>query len=255
MEIRCVPTDFADIRDAVLARHRELPSPIESFLEEHIMQSRHYRIEIAGAPAGFASIHDGYLLTQFALSGPLRRYSQAAFREVRRLESVRAAYVPTSDGFFLAHALDDHRTLANQAYFFVLGDRVPQARTPSGYALAPATRSDIPSIEAATGDFFDELERRIVAEEIFLTRRDEETVGYGIFEPSQLTDAASVGMFTLESFRGQGVGTSTIRMLIGMMHERGRRPVAGCWYYNHASKRTLEKAGLVSPTRLLNISF
>lgn len=255
MEIRCVTTAFAEIREPILAHHRELSSPIESFLEEHIMGSTHYRIEIGGAVAGFASVYDGFLLTQFAMDGPLRRFGQAAFREVRRLESVRAAYVPTSDGYFLAHALDDYRTLANQAYFFVLGDRVPQASTPSGFALDLATFSDVPAIEAATGDFFDKLERRIVAGEIFLTRRNEETVGYGIFEPSQLSDAASVGMFTLEPFRGQGVGTATIRMLIAKMHERGRRPVAGCWYYNHASKRTLEKAGLVSPTRLFKIGF
>ncbi len=255
MEIRCVPADFAEIQEAVLAHHRELPSPIESFLEEHIMRSRHYQIEIDGSAAGFASIFDGNRLTQFAMNGPLRRYGQAAFREVRRLETVRAAYVPTNDGFFLAHALDDYRTLANQAYFFVLGDRVPRSTSLSGFTLDPATHSDIPAIEASTGDFFSELERRIDAGEIFVTRRDNEPVGYGIFEPSQLTDAASVGMFTLEPFRGQGVGTATIEMLIATVHQRGHRPVAGCWYYNHASKRTLEKAGLVSPTRLLNISF
>ncbi len=30
---------------------------------------------------------------------------------------------------------------------------------------------------------------------------------------------------------------------------------AGCWYYNHRSKQTLERAGLYSPTRLLRISY
>jgi GNAT superfamily N-acetyltransferase len=255
MEIRCVPTAFEGIRDAVLAHHAELPSPIEAFLEEHIMGSTHYRIEIGGEAVGFASIFDGSLMTQFTMGGPLRRYGQAAFREVRRLEFVRAAYVPTSDGFFLAHALDGYRTLANQAYFFVLGDIAPRHVAPPDYSLVPATRSDIPTIQADTGDFFTDLDRRIDAGEILLTRRADETVGYGIFELSQLTDAASVGMFTLDRYRHQGVGTATVRMLIAMMHERGRRPVAGCWYYNHASKRTLENAGLVSPTRLLKIGF
>lgn len=255
MEIRCVQTEFEGIRDAVLAHHAELPSPIEAFLEEHIMGSIHYAIEIDGEKAGFASIFDGYLLTQFAMYGPLRRHGQDAFRAVRRLESVRAAYVPTSDGVFLAHALDDYRSLANQAYFFVLGNTAPRLDAPPEYTLVPATRPDIPAIQSDTGDFFTDLERRLDAGEIFLTRRNDETVGYGIYELSQLTDAASVGMFTLEPYRHQGVGSATISMLIAVMHQRGRRPVAGCWYYNHASKRTLERAGLVSPTRLLNIGF
>ena len=255
MEIRCVPTEFEGIREAVLDHHAEMPSPIESFLEDHIMGSTHYRIEIGGVAAGFASVFDGYLLTQFALGGPLRRYGQAAFQEVRRLESVRAAYVPTSDGFFIAHALDDYRTLANQAYFFVLGDREPRPSDLSGYALVPATQANIPTIVAETGDFFANIERHIAAGALFLTQRHDETVAYGIFELSQLSDAASVGMFTREPFRHQGAGTATIRLLIAMMHERGRRPVAGCWYYNHASKRTLEAAGLISPTRLLNVGF
>ena len=27
--------------------------------------------------------------------------------------------------------------------------------------------------------------------------------------------------------------------------------IAGCWYYNHTSKKTLEKAGMLTQTRLL----
>jgi hypothetical protein len=37
--------------------------------------------------------------------------------------------------------------------------------------------------------------------------------------------------------------------------QQGRRPIAGCWYYNHLSKKTLEKAGLFSQTRLLKFLY
>ena len=36
---------------------RALPSAIDSFLEDHILASNHYRIVVAGETAGFASIH------------------------------------------------------------------------------------------------------------------------------------------------------------------------------------------------------
>ena len=57
-------------------------------------------------------------------------------------------------------------------------------------------------------------------------------------------------MFTIEPFRNTGVGTTTIALLMAECSRRGLRPVAGCWYYNHGSKRTLERAA-VTQTRLL----
>jgi hypothetical protein len=52
-----------------------------------------------------------------------------------------------------------------------------------------------------------------------------------------------------------GVGTATIALLIAECRRLGLRPVAGCWYYNLASKRTLERAGMFAPTRLLKIDY
>jgi RimJ/RimL family protein N-acetyltransferase len=68
-------------------------------------------------------------------------------------------------------------------------------------------------------------------------------------------DVASIGMYTMEPFRQSGVGTATIVTLMDECRRRSLRPVAGCWYYNHRSKQTLERAGMFSPTRLLKIDY
>lgn len=256
MDIRFVPVPFPAIEEAVRKHLAELPSPIDSFLEDHIMASHHYRIELADEEAGFASIHGQSLITQFALHVPHRRYGKDVFRELRRLEQVRAAFVPTSDGFFLSHALDDYRTIARQAYFFVHGGESQESAPQTDFALRPATAADAVLIRQETGNFFERLDEEIAAGRIFLTLRRDEPVGYGVLVKSALyDDVASIGMFTAEAFRGQGVGTATIALLIAECRARALRPVAGCWYYNHASRRTLERAGMVSPTRLLKISF
>jgi GNAT superfamily N-acetyltransferase len=62
-------------------------------------------------------------------------------------------------------------------------------------------------------------------------------------------------MHTIEKFRRQGVGTATIRLLIDECRRRGLRPVAGCWYYNHFSKKTLERAGMYTATRLVKVDY
>src|SRR5215213_3379189 len=118
METRFAPVAFGEIREATRQHLRALPSAIDSFLEDHILASNHFRIVVAGETAGFASIHEERLITQFALAESRKRHGQDLFRLLRQMEQVRSAFVPTCDEFFLAHALDDHRRLARQAYFF-----------------------------------------------------------------------------------------------------------------------------------------
>jgi GNAT superfamily N-acetyltransferase len=256
MDAHFAPVPFAEIRADVRRHLAALPAAIDSFLEDHVLASAHYRIVVAGETAGFASIHGERLITQFALAEPYRRYGQPIFRHLRRLARVQAAFVPTCDEFFLAHALDDYGQLAKQAYFFAAARDAPSAAGQERCALRPATPGDAALVRQQSGDFFAPIDRRIAAGELFVTLRGEEPVGFGILIASLLyDDVASIGMYTLERVRREGVGTATIARLIEECRRRGLRPVAGCAYANHPSKRTLERAGLYSPTRLLKIEF
>ena len=253
--IQFAATTFGAIENAVRRHLAALPMTIDSFLEERILASAHYRIALAGEPAGFASIHDQRLITQFALDEPYRRFGQSLFAHLRRLEQVQEAFVPTGDEFFLAHALDDYRRIEKQAYFFRTAPDAPVV-SPAGHTLRLAGAADIAYIEQHTGDFFAPVEAYIAKRGLFVTLRGAEPVGFGLLETSVLyDDVASIGMFTIEARRRSGVGTATIALLIAECRRRGLRPVAGCWFYNHASKRTLERAGLYAPTRLLKISY
>ncbi len=255
MDTHFAPVTFPEIREATCQHLRELPSAIDSFLEDHILASSHYRIVVAGETAGFASIHKERLITQFALSAPYRRCGQALFGELRRMEQVRSAFVPTCDEFFLAHALDDYRQITTQAYFFTTPRVLDEAAT-DRYAMRPAAMDDADFVRQESGEFFERLERQIAAGEMFVTLRDEERVGFGILVKSTLyEDVASIGMYTIERFRQTGVGIATIAMLIAECRRRSLRPVAGCWYYNHRSRQTLQRAGMHSATRLLKIDY
>lgn len=256
METHFAPVAFAEVREAMRQHLRALPSAIESFLEDHILASNHYRIVVAGETAGFASIHEERLITQFALAEPYRRCGQELFAELRRMEQVRAAFVPTCDELFLAHALDEYRQLAKQAYFFATPPGVGEEGVTDRFSMRPAAMDEADVVRQESGDFFEDLERHIAAGELFVTLRGEEPVGFGILVKSTLyEDVASIGMYTSERFRRAGVGTATISMLIAECRRRSLRPVAGCWYYNHRSRRTLQRAGMYSSTRLLKIDY
>src|SRR5215213_6716363 len=256
MDSHFAPVTFAEIREATCQHLRARPSAIDSFLEDHILASNHYRIVVAGEPAGFASVHEERLITQFALSEPYRRHGSGLYRELRQMEQVRSSFVPTCDEFFLAHALDDYRRLAKQTYFFATPAGAGDVVATNRYSMRPAAIADANFVRQESGDFFEYLERHIAAGELFVTLRDQEPVGFGILVKSTLyEDVASIGMYTIERFRQAGVGTATIAMLIEECHRRSLRPVAGCWYYNHRSRRTLQRAGMYSPTRLLKIDY
>ena len=66
---------------------------------------------------------------------------------------------------------------------------------------------------------------------------------------------ASIGMSVYPDHRCKGVGRSIIMHLTEISREKRFTPICGCWYYNHNSKLTLESAGFVSKTRLLNVHF
>lgn len=256
--ISFAPALFATIDDALRAHLATLPSPVDSYFEDHLVAARPYRIVIDGAETGFAAIHGDQLIVQFALDPAYRRFGQAAFARLRRQEEVSAALVPTGDEFFLAHALDDYRQLAKQAYFFAAApDAAGRAAARSrGYRLRPATADDVPLIERESGEFFAPLDRYLAERALFVTTRDEVPVGFGLAARSILYPAtASIGMFVSERERRAGVGTATIALLIAECARQGIRPIAGCWYYNHRSKATLERAGMYAPTRLLKIEY
>jgi RimJ/RimL family protein N-acetyltransferase len=256
MTTRFEPVSFSDIRDEVRSHLATLLSAIDSFLEEHILASTHYRLIVDGENAGFASIHGESLITQFALADRHKEHGQHVFTQLRRREQVRSAFVPTADEFFLAHALDDYRHLAKQAYFFRTFSSAAAPIARENGILRLAEPGDAEAIRQGSGTFFGDVERSIEHRALFLTERRDEIVGFGLIEKSTLyDDVASVGMYTVGQHRQQGVGTVTIRLLMEECHRRGLRPISGCWYYNHGSKRTLERAGMFSQTRLLKVDY
>ena len=256
MELHFSRVALSDIQVMVQQHLVALPSAVDSFYEDHILESAHYCILVGNEMAGFASIHEGSIVTQFSLASPYKRHGQTIYQRLRKMEEVRAAFVPTCDEFFLSYALDEYRELAKQAYFFAVGDSAVDQKVMNTYSLRQAGQGDVSFIRENSGDFFDKLEQSVQAEEIYVTYKNGECVGFGAVVKSKFyDDVASIGMYTIERFRQAGIGAATIKLLIQKCRKSNLRVVAGCWYYNHFSKQTLERAGMYTQTRLLKIDY
>jgi GNAT superfamily N-acetyltransferase len=233
-----------------------LSSPIDSFLEGHILESQAYRILKDETEIGSFTVHKGTLLTQFHLVGPSRRLGQNVLPDLIARFGITTAFVPTCDEFFLSHAVDAYSDLKKQAYFFMDGGSVLPPAVFSELDYRPARPSDLDVIKATHDDFLEDPEEILALGQLHVGFLNQELAAIGIIEKSRLfRQHASIGMFTRETHRHKGIGTSTILYLKEACRNEGIVPIAGCWYYNHLSKKTLEAAGMYTATRLLRFEF
>lgn len=232
-----------------------LSSPIDTFLEQQILNSDFYEISCHAAPAGYYAVNSDQCLTQFYLDPPYIAESQEIFNNVIRRHQVRSMLIPTCDELFLSLALDLDVKIEKQAYFFQdAKTNIPADKLyPHGEFKAAEVR-DAADIAAMCRDFIGKVEERIENGELFTFTQGDVLLGIGIVERNKLLDGyGSLGVFTNPSHRNQGIGRTIIHHLKAWCYDHNLVPVCGCWYYNAPSKQTLESAGMASKTRLLNL--
>ncbi|MEK5025255.1 GNAT family N-acetyltransferase [Paenibacillus sp. FSL M7-1046] len=232
-----------------------LSSPFDSFLEEHILTSTFYVILDELNEVGYYAIYQDQLLTQFYIQPSYLRHAQELFRQVIENHDVKSLFVPTCDELFVSLALDKDLHITKQAYFFQDSHlNIPENNSLKDDIVVPATLDDLLPIQQMCGDFLDHYEKRIANGELFSYYRGSVLLGIGVLEKSKMFNGlASIGMFTNEAYRKQGIGRTIILNLKKWCYNHELTPICGCWYYNEASKWTLESAGMITKTRLLNI--
>ncbi|SFB51637.1 Acetyltransferase (GNAT) family protein [Cohnella sp. OV330] len=252
--MRLTACTIADIRHLLQEYLRGLSSPFDSFLEGYILSSSFYLIQDGSEDVGYLAVHDSERLTQFYIRPSYLRHAQKLFLEALERYSVKSIFVATSDELLMSLALDQDFAIRKQAYFFQDGQAEFTGNGGNGEVIRLAVLTDLSEIERVCGDFLEAYDRLIEREEIFVYRGGAELLGIGLIEASKMFEGlASVGMFVNPAYRMQGVGKAIILHLRKWCKDRGIVPVAGCWYYNEESKRTLESGGMVTKTRLLNI--
>lgn len=257
MKFKFKPCSMEDIYILMEEYIKTLSSPFDSFLEDHITVSKFYMMTEDSNEIGYFAVYEGELLTQFYIRFKYLCEAQASFACVLNEFGIKSAYVPTCDELFLSLVLDQHITIEKQAYFFQENKEFkPDAKLYENGIFKTASRDDIPEIKRVSKDFFEHLEEQVEKNEIFVFKEDDILLGAGIIERGRaLKGYTSIGMFTNELYRQKGIGRSIILYLKKLCHENNEIPICGCWYYNTNSKKTLESAGFVTKTRLLNIKF
>lgn len=238
---------------------------IESFQEEHILNSKVFSISIDEKHRGYYAFSENVfgiegftVLTQFVLDSQVLKHSQPIFKDILERHGIISAFVSSMDEQFLSLAMDFHKSVTMQAFIHVDGKtEVAGAEFPIS-SMFLAKNEDFPQIQRLSNGFFDFLleSQKIGKFQLYILKDKEEILGFGLLEDGIINpNIKSLGIYTIEEHRGKGVGRSVMMHLKDICYQQGFKPLTGCNWYNKKSKATLESAGFVSQTRLFKIEF
>jgi len=279
------PCDWEEIHPLIEDNIRTHAITIDSFWEDHQLESKHYKMLHGEVLVGYFCIHEGSTITGFYVTPNFASDAQELFAQVKKYEQVRGALVATGDEFFLSHCFDNFTRIEKQAYFFSYTEQMlpPEKSQPVSLRLAKIPE-DLETLKKSNGFLEEEIEKRMAGKEhlqIYIAelksdttrstsemketedlqaidgdKLDSSVVGFGVIEYGRvLTDIASIGMYVCEEVRHQGLATNILFCLRQLVKDQGYRVFSGCWYYNHNSKKSLEAAGAYSKTRLIRFFF
>lgn len=229
---------------------RTLSCPMDSYMEDNLEKSEIFSVNVEDKHVGFAAKQEETLY-YFYIDKIWIRFAQFIFEQFIKEQHISSVFFQTSDTLLVSLVCDWEFDKKKGAYFFL--DAGPIEKPVENWETTifrTAKEEDIDAIKQYTGDFFDNLGKRIHDETIYMICDRDILLGCGIIEYGRLFKKnASIGMITCKGHRRKGIGQIILWHLKEVCYEKGITPVAGCWYYNTLSRKTLEKANMISISR------
>jgi GNAT superfamily N-acetyltransferase len=240
------------------AYYAGLTGPVEPWLEEQTHRAYYFAIRHDEELVGYACIDSEDRLLQFYLDDAQMPHAQSLFRRLIDGRIMHAAYVSTRNPSVLSLCMDAQQGVACQAYLFVDQAMVDcPVRNLEEPRFRQAEPADLSPLLAMSNDFFAPTGGNLERGKLYLLEAETTTLAVGMIETDDChpSDTASLGMFVHPDYRWHGLGAHMIMRLKQRCYALGYTPIAGCWYGNLASKRTLERAGMVTKDRILHVNF
>ncbi|MGI6238176.1 MAG: GNAT family N-acetyltransferase [Christensenellales bacterium] len=253
--------DWADMPGLIEAYLGETGRRNDGFWDDGIYAAQPYMMTLGGEPAGFFAVGawDGApMLRAFYMPRALRYLAQEQFARVVSEFGIERAMAASNDELLLCLSFERMRETGGrfemQAYNLTY-DAPRRAAEFGADCFMRVPEDAYPAMHAESeNQWYD----GVIPEgaQFYRAVQGEQTLGYGAIYPRRLDKgSADVGNYVIARYRQRGVGRSILIHLANLVRASGKQPTAGCWYYNHASIRTLMSAGFVPDVRLFNVQF
>ena len=233
------------------AHAKSLVFPMDSWLEDQLFNSAVYMLIYGRKCIGYAA-QKKQTLQFFHIRKKYFRYAPALLEKFIAENGIKRVFVITQDSLLCALIAEWEYTKEKHACFFSDSGRKEIPETNAIFRIAGI--NDISKIRRGTGEYYNEksggfssLEERIAAGTIFILEDKHNLLGCGDIEKCRVCrGCASIGMFVNQDFRGKGYAPVILVKLKEWCYQHDWKPVAGCWYYNTLSRKSLEVAGMVA---------
>lgn len=247
-------SSIKDIDGLVKSHVENLSNPIDSWLEDRLLESNIYKLTYKKNNIGYAGLIENTLYF-FYVKKEYFRHAPAILEKIVKEKAISRVFIMTQDSLLYTLISEWDFEKEKEACWFTDCGRIEKIDLKSGHAVfRTAIGSDAQRIRQISGDFFDEvsggfacLEERIASETIFVLEDKEELLGCGIIEKGRVcTNCTSIGMYVNPGHRKKGAAKTILLNLKEWAYTNNLRPVAGCWYYNTLSRKSLESAGMIA---------
>lgn len=240
----------------------ELPFAQDLNIEENIWISQYYKINMNSIWVGYFCVDVEKTLWEFYLTKSVLVHSQEIFKYLIDMKYISAAECKTYDQLLISLCFDFYKEAFCSAYLF--RDNIDVKFSLNEFdniSIKLATNDDYKSLSEINCiepgvEFFHNLEGEIRKNEVLIFSLRNELLGAGtckkIWHSMNYYD---IGMVVSEKSRRKGIGTFILTKLKEYCYDNGNIPVAGCYYFNYPSKRTLEKAGFIARHRVIKFRF
>jgi len=243
-----------EVRAAINAHIRSLAFPMDTWLEEAMLTSDIYSFKFDSQCVGYCAIKDQEMHF-FHVFQSAYRHAPSLLERVINEHDIKKVQVMTQDSQLCALMAEwDYEIERNACWFSDSKCEIDRTAKVQNAVFRAAAQRDCARIRRMAGDFFDDksggfscLEERIDAETIFVLEENGELLGGGLIEYGQIcTGYISIGMFANHAHRQKGVAKTILLSLKDYVYALGKQPIAGCWYYNTLSRKSLESAGMIA---------
>ncbi len=256
-EIKIIASSINEMDEVIKVHLSGLSFPMDSWLEDMLLNSKIYKILIESQVIGYGglvqeTLHFFHVVKEYFSLAP------AVLDKIVQEKELKNIFIMTQDPFISALIAEWNYEKEMQSCCFTDSHGTSQIKPPlNSLVFEVAKEKDVDRVRKVTGNFFDEesggfasLEERITAETIFLLEDGGKLLGCGIIEKGHFyPDCVSIGMYTHPEHRNKGVASAILVNLKKWAYSNNLRPVAGCWYYNTLSRKSLESAGMIAASK------
>lgn len=230
--------------------YKTLEGGFDDYYEDQIRESNHYKVDFENHIIGVFAVNNDNRLICLYVTNEYKYMYEEVFERIIKFDSVSSIMTITNDTMMINEILRRNFKIIKQAYNFKYRGSVHK----SSFKMRKANLEDVETMKVLFKDFFDDYEDRVKTSSLYLGYKNNKIISLGniqnhIFNPN----VVSVGMIVVESERLKGYATETLKYLIQEGLSSGRIVQAGCWFYNHASKNTLLKAGLSLANMIIRV--